>query len=233
MLPPVLLVALATTFFVSPAAAGTSARVPTEADVRTFIASQIHAPGSGAYSRIDIQVGSSEIPPSLGTCTDAELLVPNGSRLWGRSYVVMRCVGGATWSVSIPVFIRAWGNAWVAARNLPAGHTLMQDDLREDDIELSRERPGLPQHIDALLGKSLARSMQSGQAIQSDAVRAVPVLMAGDAVRLRVMGTGFSISASGQALGNAAEGQAVRVRTDLGRTLLGTARTGRIVDISP
>ena len=50
-------------------------------------------------------------------------------------------------------------------------------------------------------------------------------------VAARVMG-GFAITASGQALGQAAEGQTVRVRTELGKVLTGVAREGRTVDVA-
>jgi len=216
-----------------PAIAQSGAPFPSEADIRSYVSRQIAISESGNYSRVEIQVGSAEIPGNRSTCNSTELMAPVGMRFWGRGHVTLRCTGGASWSISIPIVVRVWGNAWVAARSLPAGHTLMADDLQEAELELSRERPGLPPQTDSLIGKSLVRSLPAGQAVHADGVRTQPVLMAGDAVRLRVVGTGFSISASGQALGNAAEGQPVRVRTELGRTLLGTARVGRIVDIQP
>jgi flagella basal body P-ring formation protein FlgA len=50
-------------------------------------------------------------------------------------------------------------------------------------------------------------------------------------VRVIGNGRGFSISAEAIALASAQEGQAVRVRTDSGRVLSGTARAGRQVEV--
>jgi len=44
-------------------------------------------------------------------------------------------------------------------------------------------------------------------------------------------GQGFNISTNGRALGSAADGQSVRVQTDAGRIVQGTARPGRIVEM--
>jgi flagella basal body P-ring formation protein FlgA len=58
------------------------------------------------------------------------------------------------------------------------------------------------------------------------------VVQAGDPVRLRIAGAGFAVSAAGQALGTAAEGQPVRVRSELGKILTGVARAGRVVEVA-
>jgi flagella basal body P-ring formation protein FlgA len=61
-------------------------------------------------------------------------------------------------------------------------------------------------------------------------LRVVQAVAAGDPVRIRLLGQGFEIAATGVALSGAGEGQTVRVRTDNGRVLSGTAR-GRVVEI--
>ncbi len=216
-----------------PAMAQSGSPFPSETDIRSYVRQQISISESGNHNRVEIQIGSADIPGTYGPCKSTELVAPVGKSFWGSSHVIVRCTNGASWGVSIPVVVRVWGNAWVATRSLSTGHVLTADDLQEIELELSRERPGLPSQPDSLVGKALVRSLRAGQAIHADGVRAQPVLMAGDAVKLRVLGAGFSISASGQALGNAAEGQSVRVRTELGRTLLGTARMGHIVDVQP
>jgi flagella basal body P-ring formation protein FlgA len=53
----------------------------------------------------------------------------------------------------------------------------------------------------------------------------------GEPVRVVGHGNGFSISADGVALASATAGQSVRVRTESGRIVTGTARAGRLVEV--
>lgn len=184
-------------------------------------------------ARVEVQLGMPDNAAAVAPCLRSEPFVPPGVRLWGRSSVGVRCVEGASWRVIFPVTVTVWGPAWVAANPLSAGTTVSAADLREAEVELTRERSGLPKTADALVGKVLVRPVQAGQAVALDAVRATTVVSAGDVVRLRVLGGGFAITAAGQSLGSATEGQAVRVRTDFGRTVTGVARAGRIVDLQP
>jgi flagellar basal body P-ring formation protein FlgA len=202
-------------------------------ELQAFALQQAQFAAQGSVTRMDVRLGSMDAQQALAPCRRVEPFVPAGSRLWGRASIGVRCMEGAAWSVLVPVTVTAWGKAWVAASSLPAGTTLDASHLREDEIELTRERPGLPTGMEALLGKVLVRPVQPGQALHTEAVRSANVVASGDVVRLRVLGGGFAITASGQSLGSAAEGQPVRVRTDFGRTVTGLARNGRIVDIQP
>lgn len=202
-------------------------------DLRAYVVQQAQQAAGDPAIRIEAQLGQPESQAAVAPCRRSEPYVPAGGRLWGRSFVGVRCVDGAQWSVLFPVMVRAWGPAWVAAAHLPAGATVGPGDIRQAEVELTQQRPGLPSHPEALLGRVLTRSVPAGQPVHGDAVRAATVVAAGDMVRLRVVGGGFAITASGQSLGSAAEGQPVRVRTDFGRTLTGVARSGRVVDIQP
>jgi flagellar basal body P-ring formation protein FlgA len=63
-------------------------------------------------------------------------------------------------------------------------------------------------------------------------LRVTSVVAAGDPVRIRMLGKGFSIAGAGQALNAAGEGQMVKVRTEMGRIVSGVARDGRVVDVT-
>jgi flagella basal body P-ring formation protein FlgA len=146
--------------------------------------------------------------------------------------VGVRCVQGATWTLMVPATVRAWGMALVAATPLAAGTVPSAADVREDEIELSREPAPVLRDAAALQGRALVRPLLAGQAFRADALRAVQVVQAGDPVRLRIAGAGFAITATGQALAGAADGQPLRVRTEFGKVLTGVAREGRVVDVA-
>jgi flagella basal body P-ring formation protein FlgA len=144
----------------------------------------------------------------------------------------VRCVEGAAWTVMVPVMVRAWSTALVAAEPLAAGTVPGPQDVREQEVEVTRESAALLRDAAAVQGRALTRALAPGQPLRADALRAVNVVQAGDPVRLRIAGAGFAVTATGQALTAAAEGQPLRVRTELGKVLTGIAREGRQVDVA-
>lgn len=202
-----------------------------EEALRTFITGQVAQTGT-QLTRVEVRLGRLDpqaVPPACGR---VEPFVPPGGRLWGRSSLGLRCVSGATWSALLPVTVSAWGQALVAAGPLAAGAVLAPQDLAQQEVELSREAPGALREPRQAEGMTLARSLSPGQVLHTNMVRMTTVVQAGDPVRLRIQGQGFSISSSGQAMGAAGNGQPVRVRTDLGKVLTGVAREGRVVDVT-
>lgn len=202
-----------------------------EADAVRAFATQ-HAAAAEGITRMEVRVGSLDPRLTLAPCRRTEPFLPAGARMWGRSSVGIRCADGANWSVMVPVTVAAWGNAVVAASPLMAGTVLSPQDLREQEVELTREPPTVARDIETLAGRALTRPVAPGQSLRVDMVRVRSVVQAGDPVRLRIVGSGFAISAAGQALASAGEGQPVRVRTELGKVLNGVAREGRQVDVA-
>jgi len=200
--------------------------------LRAFVSSQVAGMGGDTMSRFDVRLGTLASHATLAPCHRVEPFVPAGARLWGRSSLGVRCVDGAGWTVLLPVTVSVWGRALVAAAPLAAGTVVQAQDLKEQEIELTREA-GMPvRDPQALAGRTLTRNVNPGQSMRADMVRTTNVVQAGDPVRLRIAGPGFSVVAGGQAMGNAGEGQTVRVRTELGKILTGVAREGRQVDVA-
>ena len=202
-----------------------------EGALRAFVSQQVAAAAGQQVTRFEVQIGSLDPRLALAACRRSEPFLPAGARPWGRLSLGVRCTDGAIWSVMLPVTVRAWGPALVAAAPLAAGSILGAQDIREQEIELTREPPGLPRELAQLQGRTLVRPVSAGQALRADLVRQTAVVQAGDPVRLRFLGAGFAVTATGQALGSAGEGQPLRVRTDLGKILSGVAREGRVVDV--
>jgi flagella basal body P-ring formation protein FlgA len=203
-----------------------------ENTLRAYVSQQVAATAGAQITRFEVQLGTLDSRLVLAPCRRTEPFLAAGARLWGRSSLGVRCVDGATWSVLLPLTIRVWGPAIVAAAPLAAGTVLAAQDLREQEIELTGESPGLPRDMSQLQGRTVTRALAQGQALRAESVRQTPVVQAGDTVRLRIIGPGFSILASGQAMSAAADGQPLRVRSELGKMLTGIAREGRVVDVA-
>ena len=195
--------------------------------VRLFVESQ-----AGTLSaRVEVNVGRPDSRLQLAPCLKAEPFLPAGARLWGRSWVGLRCVDGARWSVTIPVEVKVYGQALVAARALPANQPVTGADVQLQEIELSRESASVYADARSLEGRLLTRPLAAGQALRTDFFRAAPVIAQGDAVRLVARGPGFTVSTDALALQHAGDGQAIRVKTEAGRVVTGVARAGRVVEV--
>jgi flagellar basal body P-ring formation protein FlgA len=200
--------------------------------LRAYVSQQVAAAAGQQVTRFDVQLGSLDGRVALAPCRRSEPFVATGARLWGRSSLGVRCIDGATWSVLLPLTVKVWGQTLVAAAPLSAGTVLTAADLREQEVELTREPPGLLRELAQLQGRTLTRPLAMGQALRSDMVRLPNAVQAGDSVRLRITGAGFAVMASGQALNAAADGQPLRVRSERGKILTGIAREGRLVEVA-
>ena len=143
----------------------------------------------------------------------------------------LRCVEGAVWTAYRTAIVKSYGPAVVAARALPMGHTLTSADYRMAEIELNQPTGSVITDPADLLDKTLARPIESGQPLKRDVLRLRVAVTTGDPVRLAYIGSGFTVTADGKALGSASEGQRVRVQADNGRILTGVARGNRIIEV--
>lgn len=204
---------------------------PAQSQPQDAIRGYLEKAAAGLPGRVEVVVGRLDDRLQLAPCQRVEPYLPAGIRLWGKTQIGLRCAEGAHWNVYLPVEIRVFGRALVAQRPVAPGQGIAPEDFRLEDIELSREAPGALNDPRALEGRSLTRAVAPGQTLRAEMLRAAPAVAAGDIVRLVVNGHGFSVSASGRALGPAGEGESVRVQTDSGRVVQGTARAGRLVEM--
>ena len=210
----------------TPAPTGTPGTDP----IQTFIERNMPAGQAAGGSRIEVSVGSLDPRLQLAPCQRIEPYLLPGTRLWGRTSIGVRCLEGATWTVSLPVTVTIRGLAVVAAEPLAAGSPATTAAIRIEEVELTRE-PGTPvTDPGQLVGKTLTRSLAAGQVLRLESLRATPTVVAGDPVRIDMVGKGFMIQSEGQALSAGAEGQPMRVRTESGRIVSGTLK-GRAVEI--
>ncbi len=180
--------------------------------------------------RVEVEVGQLDPRLRLAPCERIEPFVPAGARLWGRSMIGVRCIEGANWNVSLPINVRVFGQVLVANTTIVAGAPASEPDFRLAEVDLTREGRNVLNDPSVLAGKTLSRTISAGQPLRADHLRVPLAVSPGDPVRIRLLGNGFEVAAEGVAMSGAGDGQPVRVRTDNGRVLSGTAR-GRLVEI--
>ena len=186
------------------------------------------APNGG---EIEVVVGEPDSRLKLAPCEHMEPFIPPGARLIGRTSLGVRCTQGANWAVYVPVQVKLFVDAWVAARPIARGQPLLPDDARLERIDIAPLNgnallPDMP-----LVGRTASRALAPGEPLRRDMLRSPPIVQPGDAVQVVALGTGFAAQSPGKALTAAAEGQTAQVALPGGKVLSGVARAGGVVEV--
>ncbi len=200
---------------------------PLQEELRSFADREVAA-GAG-----DMEITVGELDPriQLAPCNRYEPFVPPGARLWGRSTLGVRCVDGATWTTYVPIQVKVFAPALIAARPLSRNASLSADDVRIERVELTANSNPVLTPADEYAGSRLTRSVAAGETLTRTMLRAPAVVQPGDAVRVVMGGDGFRIAADGKALTVGGDGQSVQVALTSGRMVTGLARPGRVVEV--
>ena len=185
----------------------------------------------GLPGKVTITMGRLDVS-RLPACTALEAYSPPGSRLSGKTYIGVRCLGPSVWNVLVPAQIAVSGNYVTTARSLAAGQTLQAGDLSTLSGDISSLPTGVVTDPGNAIGKTLRNSLGTGQPLRSDQLLAPLVIRQGQTVRVISKGTGFAVSGEGKAINNASEGQMAQIRMNSGQTISGIARADGSVEIS-
>jgi len=168
----------------------------------------------------------------LPACTALEAFSPPGTRLSGKTYIGVRCLGPNIWSVLVPAQIAVTGNYVTTARSLAAGQAVQATDLTTLSGDMSSLPAGIITDPANAIGKTLRNSLGAGQPLRNDQLLAPLVIRQGQTVRVISKGPGFAVSGEGKALNNAAVGQIAQIRMSSGQTVSGAAQADGSVEIS-
>ena len=214
-----------------PITAELEATLRTQLEQVALASSQQALPG---VSRVEIEVGRLDPRLRLAPCQKVEPYLPTGTRLWGKARIGLRCTQGVSaWNVYLPITVKVYGAAWVAANTLAAGAVLGPADLVQAEVDWAEESSPIVTDPALAIGRSLLRRVTAGQGVRTADLKARQWFAAGDVVKLVALGRGFSVTGSGEALNHGLEGQTVRVRTEGGRIVSGQAAGERRVEIRP
>ena len=183
--------------------------------------------------RFEVQVGVLDPRLKLAPCQRIEPYLPPGMRLWGKARIGLRCAQGSKpWNGYLPVTVRVFGQALVAAVPLPAGATLREDDLRMAEVDFAEDNAPVLINTTLAVGRVLTRPLTAGRGLRQTDLKPRMWFAAGDSVKVLASGPGFSVAGNGQALTPGIEGQSARVRTDNGQVVTGTPVGTRVVELS-
>jgi len=184
-------------------------------------------------TRVEVEVGALDPRLRLAPCERVEPYLPPGARLWGRTRVGLRCtLGPKRWNVYLPVTVRVYGTALVAAAPLPAGAVVGAADLRTGEVDLAAAPAPVLAEPARVVGRTLARALAAGHAVHEADLQARRWFAAGETVTVVAAGPGFRIAGEAQALTPGIEGQPARVKTPGGRVLTGVPAGERRVEVA-
>jgi flagella basal body P-ring formation protein FlgA len=183
--------------------------------------------------RVEVIPGSLDPRLNLAPCQKVDIFMPAGQRAWGRTRIGLKCLQGpVAWNVTLPLTVRLWAPALVAVNPLPAGTVLSQQHLRLAEVDWAeRDSPVLFTEPQAL-GRTLGIPVTAGAPLRQEHLRKRQWFDVGDTVRIHAVGSGFTVQGEGVALTPGIEGQSVRLRTESGRMITGTAIGQRLAEVT-
>lgn len=195
--------------------------------VREFLITQ----SQGMPGVVSVTVGRIDNNLRLANCPAIEVFMPQGSRVWGKTSVGVRCNLQPTWMLYVQANISVKARYIVAALPLAQGHLITNDDLAFENGDLAQLPSGIFTDASQLIGRSIGISMSPGTVLRQEMIRQPSVVQQGQTVTLVSTGAGFDITAEGQALTKASEGQVVQVKVASGQVISGIARQDGVISV--
>ncbi|MDB5906606.1 MAG: Flagella basal body P-ring formation protein FlgA [Massilia sp.] len=201
------------------------------AALKTVVEQYLKTQSAGLPGAASIEVGAIDPRMSLAACPDPQAFQQPGARAWGKTTVGVRCTAPSAWTVYIQAKVSVQGEYVAAAVPLAQGQPIQQSQLVLMKGDLASMPNGVVTDMEQAVGRSSTISLPSGAPLRLDALRSKPVVQQGQLVRVVSSGAGFKVSAEARAIGNAAEGQVVQVRTPAGAIISGVAQAGGLVEV--
>jgi len=152
-------------------------------------------------------------------------------KAWGKLLLNLRCDTGRVWARPVSLYVMVKGRYLATTRPLKSGQVLTPNDWKWVDGDLSKMGDSMVDSPELIKNMELSRAQQAGNALRLNDFRQMSVIKSGDQVRVAIVGRGFGIDASGQALADAALGASVKVRISDGKIIQGTAVSQGVVEV--
>lgn len=202
------------------------------APVKKAIEGWLKVQTRGLPGQVSWEVGGLDPGNQLASCANFDISRPAGARPWGRTNVVVRCLGEANWRVHVPVHVRVKTDYLISARPMAQGQAVVAEDLATELGDLSELPASILTNPDMAIGKIAAASIPAGRPLRADMLKAQTVVRQGQTVKVVSRGPGFAVANEGRALANAQEGQVAQIRLNSGQVVSGVAKADGSVEIS-
>lgn len=202
------------------------------APVRKAIDHWLKVQTKGLPGQVSWEIGGLDPGNQLGACGSFDISRPAGARPWGRTNVIVRCLGEPGWRVYVPVHVRVKADYLISARPIAQGQAVVADDLATETGDLSELPASILTDTSLAIGKVAASSIPAGRPLRADMLKSQTVVRQGQTVKVVSRGPGFAVANEGRALANAQEGQVTQVRLGSGQVISGVAKADGSVEVS-
>jgi flagellar basal body P-ring formation protein FlgA len=228
LLVPLLALALARAAAPSAGAAELPGGEPlTREFVAALLEAELRARGEG--ERFAVEIDQPRLPLPNRAAQPATVAVaglarePRGGRL--TATLDVRLPTGEAGAVAVAGRARRLVEAAVPARRVERGTTLSAEDLEPRWVDEAQLAEGAVLDAADLVGRESRRALPAGRPVRAADLGAPRLVLRGEPVTLVYASGGLEISAAGEALDAAGEGEIVRVLNPAG----GTVRKGVVV----
>lgn len=199
--------------------------------IKTKIIDFLETQTLGYPGKVRVHAGAIDPNLRLAQCPDVQVFLPTGSRAWGKTSVGVRCSAPSVWTIYVQATVNVMAQYLVAASPLAQGSVVTSQDVLFESGDLTQLPAGVFTDINQATGRIVSNSMTAGTVLRKDMLKSPPAVQRGQTVIVTSIGKGFTVSAEGQAMGNASEGQVVQVKVTSGQLISGVARNGGQVEV--
>lgn len=201
------------------------------APVKKAIENWLKIQTKGLPGQVSWDIGGLDPGNQLASCGQFDINRPAGARPWGRTNLVVRCLGEAGWRVYVPVHVRVKADYLISARPIAQGQAVSPDDLATELGDLSELPGNILTDATVAVGKVAASSIPAGRPLRADMLKSQTVIRQGQTVKVISRGPGFAVANEGRALANAQQGQVAQVRLGSGQIVSGVAQADGSIEV--
>ena len=152
-------------------------------------------------------------------------------RAWGKIFLYLNCEEGRPWVRPVSVYVAVKGRYLVTNQAVRKGQALSVADLQWAEGDVTKMGDALLDDPELIKNMESVRSLQSGTPLRLNDLKPIAVIKSGDQIRVTLLGKGFAIDTTGQAMSDAAMGGSVKVRISDGKIVQGTAVSQGAVEV--
>lgn len=186
-----------------------------------------------SYTEVSVEAAPLDPRSRMQQCDQTlEAFSTNSGIRAGRSTVGVRCSGTHSWTVYVPLQIRASVNVVTLTAPQQRGTVLAEADLKVVSKPFATLPAQYATDLKDVLGKELTRNLGADTVIAPSMLKAHPVVSKGQEVVIMASSANFEVRMSGTALQNGAQGQRITVKNNnSGRTIQAVIVDGNTVQV--
>lgn len=205
------------------------------ARIQQTVVQYVQTQTAGYPGSVNVLVQPLDSRLRLAECAQMEGFTAQGTRLWGKTYIGVRCTATGSdakpWSVYVHADVQVMGTYAVMAVPVGQGSTLTTQEVVMQNGDLSKLPNGVMTDMAMVTGKQAAMNLPVGTVLRPELLKSVAVIVQGQTVQLSSRGPGFVVTTDGTAMQAAHPGQVVDVKVSSGQVIKGVAQVSGKVEV--